>query len=310
MEDEIMNGNPFYVPPVVPDMSENIMEFGKMAMQKDNLAQQRMLEERRLTGQESFQNESLAQGRQKIGIEQQTADLQKEKYFTEHPQERPYSEGEYTKMLTKFQTSIGDTVKKISFLNGPLKEMAKNPNYKRGEIAREIEQNWPEIHSQTSDEIRNEILSLSKKAQDISPMDPNYKKIAVQIEKLGAFQSKLDNIKSPTQTFFADIYQNEQNTKAAIEALKNQYRGDIEKVVPPGGILTKNGEVIVRNPTRSSTAGPGRLVQVDDGNGNITWAFSTDAVGKKAPKKAGKKNLADLLNPGGDVNDPLNIRKK
>ncbi len=210
------NGNPFYVEPIIPDMSDQIMEFGKMAMQKDNLAQQRLLEERRLTGDETYRKGMLENANQDLA-------LKREEAYAKNPNIRPYSNGEYTKLLVGLQTA-GIPTDKISFINGPLKEMAKNPDFKRGDIANMMEQKWPEIYNQTSEEVRNEILSLSKKATGMSPMDPKYKEVAGQIEKLGQFQSTLDNIKNPKEIFFKDIYQYDQNTKAALLA-----QGDAER---------------------------------------------------------------------------------
>ena len=205
-----MNGNPFYVPPVIPDMSDQIMQFGQMAMQKDNLAQQRMMEERKFNSQEKYQTGMLENANQDLS-------LKREEAYSKNPNIRPYSEGEYTKLLVGLQTA-GIPADKISFINGPLKEMAKNPDMKRGDIANMMEQKWPEIYSQTSDEVRSEILSLSKKVAEMSPMDPKYKAIAGQIEKLGQFQSTLDNVKNPKELFFKDIYDYEQNSKAALLA--------------------------------------------------------------------------------------------
>jgi len=125
--------------------------------------------------------------------------------------------------------------------------MAQNPDFKRGDVANMMEQKWPEIYNQTSEEVRNEILSLSKKTANMSPMDPKYKEISGQIEKLGQFQSAIDNIKNPKEIFFKDIYDYDQNSKAAIQELRNQNQKPT--VLPEGGVLMdSNGKPIYKNP--------------------------------------------------------------
>jgi len=125
--------------------------------------------------------------------------------------------------------------------------MAQNPDFKRGDVANMMEQKWPEIYNQTSEEVRNEILSLSKKTAGMSPMDPKYKEISGQIEKLGQFQTALDNIKNPKEIFFKDIYDYDQNSKAHLAMLRGGGNGLIPGQDAPQGAENMTTPELAKN---------------------------------------------------------------
>jgi hypothetical protein len=114
-----------------------------------------------------------------------------EELYAQNPHLKPWGNAEYLKTLSKMKMA-GLPIDKLSFISNDLREMAGNPDMNRGDIADAIEMKWPEIYSQTSDEIRKEVMSLSDKAAAMNPADPKYKEIAGQIEKLGILQSSMD----------------------------------------------------------------------------------------------------------------------
>jgi hypothetical protein len=206
-----MNGNPFYVPPVVPDMSGQIMELGRMGMQKDNLAQQRAIEERRLTGQEAHQDRMFTNDTERLNVQKQEASINERKLPASQqnfgmsdilPFQATLKQRGYDKALQPAIDTIG--------------EWAKDNKVTKGVAASNLVNQWDTfIKPQALEGLQKEYLKRSE--------DPNFKGSPKEKEMLSMIDTftQMDGEKAKG-VFFPSIVQEEENSKAAIEALKQE----------------------------------------------------------------------------------------
>jgi len=209
-----MNPKPFFENSPVPDSNS-----GRPEMISD------LLRQARATGNNKTDTALYYPNNKNAG--QQNAYAPEQTIPAANPGMKPYDNAQYLGLISKLKMA-GIPADKFSFIANDLKEMAADKSLRRGDIAYIMEQKWPEIYSKTSDEIRSEVMSLSDKAANIPPDDPKYKNIAAQIERLAQFQSGIDEVQSPKQIFFPDIYQYEENARAAaVQNMQSAQNSDV-----------------------------------------------------------------------------------
>jgi hypothetical protein len=202
-----MNGNPFYAPPVVPDMSGQIMELGRMGMQKDNIAQQRAIEERRLTGQEAHQDRMFNNDTDRLNIQKQELNINERKLPASQqnfgmsdilPFQATLKQRGYDKALQPVIDTIG--------------EWAKDNKVTKGVAASNLVNQWDTfIKPQALDGLQKEYLKRSE--------DPNFKGSPKEKEMLSMIDTftQMDGEKAKG-VFFPSVAQEEANSKAALQA--------------------------------------------------------------------------------------------
>ena len=164
-------------------------------------------------------NQSALQHQQTLAIAQQQANTAQEHL---PPSRLPFNETTLNGLKNKFllQGLPKDVADNIL---SPLEPMAKDQNMYRGDIANRLEQGWdstfkPNIIAQ----LKTYSNGLAEKLGKMEQTDPNYKKLSTQLDKtdkiMGAFESITPEKVIPG--FFPDIFEERENTKAALQASK------------------------------------------------------------------------------------------
>jgi hypothetical protein len=222
------SNNPFYVPPAIPDMSPQIMQFGEMGIRNDQLAAQRALEIQKMNNEKSYQDSM-------VGINQQNANTRAQRVMEQTPAtKQPWNIDQFNALKNKFILN-GLPVDQLNSVLTPLQQMAQNPNMNKGDVANAIQNNWnnpvdPADPSKGTTGFKDNMIAglqaeaetLAKKAAGMDDNDPQKADVLAQLNKLQNVQKQFaaitpDQVK---QAFFLDVYQEEQNTKAALQAAK------------------------------------------------------------------------------------------
>ena len=225
------SNNPFYVPPAIPDMSNQVMQFGEMGIRNDQLAAQRALDTQKMNNEEAYRNKSL-------GIEQQNANTNAMTAAVHQAAlpatKQPWNIDRFNAFKNRLILN-GLPVDQLSLVLAPLQQMAQNPNMNKGDIANTIEHNWsnpvdPADPSKGTTGFKDNMIAglqaqaetLAKKAAGMGDNDPEKQKILAQINKLQSVQSQFAAITSDQikPAFFPDVATEEENTKTALMALK------------------------------------------------------------------------------------------
>jgi len=230
------NGNPFYVEPIIPDMSGQILELGKMGIQKDNLAQNRLLEERRLTGEETHRSRMFQNDTERLGIQKQAAETDMRKLPAS---QQNFSVTDFLPLRSVYANKGYD--KALSPIFDRLDQWGKDSNVTKGVAANTLATQWDTFFKpQAVEGLTKEYLNRSKDPNFMG--SPQEKELKQMIDTF----SSLDGEKAK-QIFFSSVAQEEANTKAAIQELRNQNQKPT--VLPEGGVLLDdNGKPIYKNP--------------------------------------------------------------
>jgi hypothetical protein len=228
-----MENNPFYVPPAFPDLSPQIMQFGEMGIRNDQLAAQRAMDTQKMNNENEYQKAM-------VGIAQQNARTNAlHAQASIPPSKQDWNQDQFDKLKTNL-VMRGIPVDSLDAVFNPIQQMANNPAMKRGDVANAIEQNWSNpvdpndpsrgttgFQTELNNGLQTKIISLAQKAAGLQDNDPQKKPLLDQINKLQAIKAQFnqitpDNLK---QALFPDVHQEEQNTKAALWAMKNAAGG-------------------------------------------------------------------------------------
>jgi hypothetical protein len=272
-----MNGNPFYVPPVIPDMGDTILGIGKLGMEKQ-LAETKMADER------DYRTQMLNQGAEQNDIRRQEVALKTP------ASQKPWDMSNVTKMKNQLRLK-GLDPDKMPDVFEPLETMAKDTTMNRGDIATAMEQGWnTEFKPRIINNLGKQSEVLAKKAAGMKEDDPERSKVLTEMKKLEDYQSTFAQINSEhvVPGFFSDIDEERRNSRVAIAAARgDQYAGTNGVIYHRG-----TGDIKYAKPNE-------KLIPYTDENGEERLGTVSDARGQKAVKKAGKKSLADLLGQGG-----------
>jgi|GEM_PF-6574045 len=223
-----MGNNPFEVPPAIPDLSQQVMQFGEMGMRNDQLAAQRALEIQKMNNEKQYQDTMGAAATQRAAASMARVGEQTP------PTKQPWNQDQFDKLKTNLAMK-GLPVDSLDAVLTPIQQMANNPAMKRGDVANAISQNWSNpvdpadpskgttgFQTDLNNGLQTKIMSLAQKASGLQDNDPQKKPLMDQINKLQTIKAQFNTITPDDvkQTFFPDVYQEEANTKAALMALK------------------------------------------------------------------------------------------
>jgi hypothetical protein len=223
------SNNPYYVPPVIPDLSPQIMQFGEMGIRNDQLAAQRAMEQQKINNEADYHNKS-------IGIEQQNANTNAQMASVHQAAlpatKQPWNIDQFNALKNKFILN-GLPVDQLNNVLTPLQQMAQDPNMNKGDIANAIEHNWsnpvdPADASKGTMGFKDNMIAglqtqaetLARKAAGMDDNDPKKAGVIADLNKLQNVQKQFASItpEQVKQAFFPDVYQEEANTKAALFA--------------------------------------------------------------------------------------------
>ncbi|MGP8154359.1 MAG: hypothetical protein ACLQBQ_09520 [Smithella sp.] len=223
------SNNPFYVPPAIPDLSPQIMQFGEMGIRNDQLAAQRAMEMQKINNEKNYQDSM-------VGVQQQNANTRAARVTAQTPATKQPWNIDQVNALTNKLTLAGLPVDQLDSVLTPLKQMAQNPNMMKGDVANAIAQNWsnrvdPNDPSKGTTGFKDNMIAglqaeaqlLAKKAAGMDDTDPKKQQVIAQINKLQGVQGQFaaitpDQVK---QAFFPDVAQEEANSRATTAA-KNE----------------------------------------------------------------------------------------
>ena len=197
-----MNGNPFYVPPVFDDQSENIFKFGQMGMQNDQIKEARAHKNTEFMAEQDYRNKALAQ--QKEGLDIERMKVQKT------PSQQNFSVGDVLPLKAIFQEKGYE--KAFTPIFDRLDQWGKDNNVTKGVAANSLTTQWDTFFKpQVIEGLQKEYMNRAK--------DPNFMGSSQEKE----IRSLIDDFSTmdgerAKQTFFSQVYQEEANTKAALAA--------------------------------------------------------------------------------------------
>jgi hypothetical protein len=167
-------------------------------------------------GQLDVQRGNLVETGRARAVAEEANRLASQKFQTENPQAQPWNMTNYMRIDSKMRLA-GIPVDDIPFMND-LKTFAADPNMLRGDVANDVEMKWPEWSAQTADALTKRVSKLSDQAANLPENDPKRQEFLNQVEKTINAQKMLLSIPADKvkQMLFPDIYQHEQNQKAAI----------------------------------------------------------------------------------------------
>jgi hypothetical protein len=239
------SNNPFYVPPAIPDMSNQVMQFGEMGIKNDQLAAQRAIEIQKMNNEKQYQDTMGAAATTRANA--QTAHVQAQT----PPSKQDWNQDQFDKLKTNLAMK-GLSVDSLDAVLTPISQMANNPAMKRGDVANAIQQNWSNpvdpadpskgatgFQTDLNNGLQTKIMSLAQKAAGLQDNDPHKKPLMDQINKLQTIKAQFNTI-GPDDVkgaFFPDVAQEEANTKAALEAGKYTARN---QTIAPARNVSKN----------------------------------------------------------------------
>lgn len=229
-----MSGNPFYVPPVIPDMSQNILRIGEMKMHSDNLAADRAMRQQQFTEESAYRNKMLENDTAKIGLDQKRMDIEERKL---PPSQQNFSHSDILPFMASMKQRGYDKVFQPVF--DTVLGWAKDSKVTKGVAASNVKGQWDTfLKPKAIEGLQKEYMKLAE--------DPNFKGSQKEKEILsmidGFSQMSGDDAKG---MFFPSVIQEEANTKAALEEMKAKNK---HLVIPEGGVLMEDGKPVFKNP--------------------------------------------------------------
>jgi hypothetical protein len=253
-----MPSNPYSSGAAFPDMSDNILKLVQLKMGADQHAEDRIyrqkmldMEGRRLQAEYGlpageappptpvstapatlgvpgtaptpqqfggFKGAQLENERKARQIAEAAQKVEAEKFKAAHPRESTYDMPEFTRSISALKLR-GIPVEDLPFIP-EFQAMAADGSLKRGDIADATEMKWGEWSVKSQEALYEKAGKLSDQAAALPDTDPKKKELLAQIEKRIEAQKMVDQITKTgvKQTLFPDVYQYEQNTKAALAA--------------------------------------------------------------------------------------------
>jgi hypothetical protein len=290
--------NPYSVPPVIPDMSSEILSLGKLGIEKQ-------LAEKKMADEATYRTGMLQNAQDTTRIHQQQADTEMRKL---PPSQQNFAPSDYLPMKSTLAQKGLD--KPLAPIFERLDTWGQDKNVTKGVAANTLSTQWDTFFKpQAIEGLKKEYLAQSAK-------DPNFVGSGKDKELLSLIDAftQMDG-ETAKKAFFPQVAQEEANTKAAIQQIKNERNKPVN--VPAGGVLVDptTGTPLYKNPRPPSE----KLVQGEDADGNPIWIPQAQAAGQKVGKKGTPKALDPAtaavmkalgIDIGGADNDPLGLRKK
>ncbi|MEN6423327.1 MAG: hypothetical protein ABFD76_15415 [Smithella sp.] len=202
-----MNGNPFYVPPAIPDMSDKIIQLGQMGMHQDNLAKEREMREKQFGAEQDYRSKMLANDTEKIGIDRQKMDIEERKLPAS---QQNFSLSDFLPFQATMKQRGYDKV--FQPVLDTVTEWTKDAKVTKGVAASNLANQWDAfLKPQAIEGLQKEYLKLSE--------NPNFKGSPKEKEILSMIDgfSQMSGEKAKAM-FFPSVAQEEENTKAALQA--------------------------------------------------------------------------------------------
>ena len=292
-----MNGNPFYVPPVIPDMGDTILGIGKLGMERE-----RMLEESK------YRQGMMEQGQERNDISRQELNMKTP------ASQKPWDMSNVTKMKNQLRLK-GFDPDKMPDVFEPLEAMAKDSSMMRGDIATAMEQGWDkDFKPRIINNLGAQSEALARKAAGMKEDDPARNKVLAEMKKLEDLQSSFAQINAEhvVPGFFSDIAEERANSRAEIAKFGSAAMPTIGNI--QAGVITKflDGEKL----TPEETAIKDKYFRGDKdtyGDTKLRWTAKIDAfkgaIGRE-PTEDEKRRLFisdpyGILAPA-ETDDPVN----